>query len=160
MLATTQPLLEHIKSELDLMEQFLFSLQKENALLLENYNNDDLFDLTELKNHYADQLNGVALLRDSALVELQLPTGREGLLAAQAQYKELDEAITALFETAETARKYNEENGLLIQTYLDYSTKAIEALNSVNPTAGTSVYDAKGKAHLAGSKLKRGIVRA
>lgn len=142
------------------MEHFLFSLEKEHALLLESYSNDDLFDLTELKNQYADQLSQTALQRDKALTDLQLPTGRDGLLHAQTKYQELHDIIQSLLDTAEKARICNEENGLLIHTYLEYSVEALEALASANPAGQDSqVYDAKGQTRAA-ANLRRGIIRA
>lgn len=151
-------LLQSIQTELELMQSFFFSLQKENEALLSGYSNDDLFDLTELKNQYADQLSAVAAQRDQLLTQLQLPIGKEGLSTAQSQFETLSDPIQALLAIAEQARQLNEENGVLIHAYLDYSTQALEALSQAQPTAN-EVYDAKGKTLSAGSN-KRGIVRA
>ncbi len=149
-----------IESELELMEHFLYSLEKENALLLSSYTNDDLFDLTELKNQYAEQLTQISVLRDNEQTKLNLPIGREGLILAQTQHAELSPLIQQLFDTAESAKTYNEQNGLLIQAYLDYSIEAIEALNSANPDATkTQVYDAKGMARTK-NQLRRGAFKA
>lgn len=149
-----------LQAELELMEHFLFSLEKEHALLLDSYSNDDLFDLTELKNQYAEQLSQIAEQRDHALSNLQLPVGRDGLLAAQTQYETLHEPIQNLLDTAEKARVLNDENGLLIQTYLKYSVEALEALSEANPAgSGSQVYDAKGLTRSAAS-VRRGINRA
>lgn len=146
------------------MEHFLYSLEKENTLLLSSYTNDDLFDLTELKNQYAEQLSQLAVLRDNELSKLNLPVGREGLTLAQTQHQhqetELSPLIQQLFDVTEKAKTYNTENGLLIQTYLDYSIEAIEALNSVNPDATkTQTYDAKGMARTK-NQLRRGAFKA
>ena len=142
------------------MEHFLFSLEKEHTLLLDSYSNDDLFDLTELKNQYAEQLSQIAEQRDNALTHLQLPVGRDGLIAAQTQYEALHEPIQRLLDTAEKARVLNDENGLLIQTYLQYSVEALEALANANPTGSDSqVYDAKGLTRTA-ANVRRGINRA
>ncbi|NLJ61709.1 MAG: flagellar protein FlgN [Alcaligenaceae bacterium] len=146
-----------IQTEFDLMQQFFFSLEKENELLLSSYSNDDLYDLTELKNHYADQLAHAATERDAALSSLGLSTGRDGLIAAQALSEPLHGLVQSLFDLAEKARLLNEENGLLIHTYLEYSVQALEALGQANP-ANNEVYDAKGKTYAA-TRLKRGIVR-
>ena len=149
-----------LQAELELMEHFLFSLEKEHALLLDSYSNDDLFDLTELKNQYADQLSQTAELRDKALSDLQLPVGREGILAAQKQYDALRDLTQNLLDTAEKARVRNDENGLLIQTYLAYSVEALSALASANPAGpDTQVYDAKGLTRTTASS-RRGINRA
>lgn len=149
-----------IQTELELMEHFLFSLEKEHALLLDSYSNDDLFDLTELKNQYADQLSQAAQLRDNALLKLQLPAGKDGLLAAQDQQQNLHDLIQNLLDTAEKARLRNEENGLLINTYLAYSEEALSALDSANPAGkDTQIYDAKGQTRTA-ANLRRGINRA
>ena len=137
-----------LETELELMEHFLFSLKKENALLMDSYSNDDLFDLTEIKNQYAERLSAVATQRDEALADLGLAAGQEGLLAAQQQYPALSDTIQELINTVEKARQYNEENGLLIEAYLNYTSEALEALNSANPTATNpqqaQTYDAKG----------------
>lgn len=136
-----------LDTELELMEHFLFSLEKENALLMDSYSNDDLFDLTEIKNQYAERLSAVAIQRDEALENLGLAAGQEGLLAAQQQYPTLSDTIQDLLITVEKAKQYNEENGLLIEAYLNYTSEALEALNSANPTASpqqAQTYDAKG----------------
>lgn len=140
------------------MQHFLFCLEKESELLLSSYNNDDLYDLTELKNQYADQLSHIAEQRDLQLAILNLPLGREGLIAAQSVSDTLEDLIHQLFDIAEKARTLNEQNGLVIQTYLDYSVQALEALAQANPPAG-EIYDARGKTKPA-TALKRGIVRA
>ena len=144
-----------LDTELELMEHFLFSLEKENALLMESYSNDDLFDLTEIKNQYAERLSAIAVQRDEALADLGLAAGQEGLLTAQQQYPTLSDTIQELINTVEKARQYNEENGLLIEAYLNYTSEALETLNNANPTASpqqAQTYDAKGvtrvKTHL------------
>lgn len=147
-----------IQTEYELMQHFLFSLEKENELLLSSYSNDDLYDLTELKNQYADQLSQTSVQRENTLAELGLPAGRDGLLAAKSLSDDLNELIQDLFDTAEKAQKLNNENGLLIQTYLDYSVQALQALSQANPKAA-DIYDAKGQKQSATSS-KRGIVRA
>lgn len=151
-------LLSLIQAEFDLMQHFLFSLEKENELLLSNYSNDDLYDHTELKNQYADQLNQAAEQRDNQLTAMGLPTARDGLLAAQSLSDELDQLVQQLFDITEQARTLNEQNGLLIQTYLNYSVEALEALGAANPPT-SDVYDARGRTK-SGTALKRGIVRA
>lgn len=151
-------LLQSVQTELELLQSFFFSLQKENEALLSSYSNDDLFDLTELKNQYADQLSIIGTQRDQLLTQLQLPIGKEGLTAAQTQFEPLFEPIQSLLKLAEQARQLNEENGVLIQAYLEYSAQALEALAQVDPTAN-EVYNAKGKTLSAGSS-RRGIVRA
>lgn len=151
----TTDLHDHLTAELDLMQHFLFALEKENTLLLSNYHHDDLYDLTELKNSYAEQLAQAANLRDSALNALQLPAGKDGLLlAAQLHNEELGALVQQLMTLAQQGRQLNDQNGLLINTYLDYNQQALQALGQANPTAA-SVYDAHGKKqpHLK----KRGI---
>lgn len=146
-----------IQTELDLMQHFLFSLEKEHEMLLSQYSNDDLYDLTEIKNQYADQLIATAALRDSALQNLDLAIGRDGLIAAQSLYPDLHDLLEQLFQIAEQSRRLNEENGLLIHTYLDYSTEALQALAKAQPTTN-EVYDAYGKKRAA-ANTRRGIVR-
>ena len=141
------------------MEHFLFSLEKEHVLLLDSYSNDDLFDLTEIKNQYAEQLIQTAQQRDEALAKLQLPAVKAGLLKAQEKYEELHALIQSLLNTAETARVRNDENGLLIHAYLEYSVEALNALAQVNPEQKTQVYNEKGLTRPA-SNLRRGINKA
>ena len=146
-----------LAQEKEIMGHLLFSLEKEHALLLDSYSNDALFDLTELKNHYADQLAQTAKQRDALLVALGFETGIEGLRAAQNEHEAVRTSVHELLELTEKAQALNEENGLLINTYLEYSEKAIETLDKANPTKGADqVYDAKGLKSVK-SKLGRGI---
>lgn len=153
----TTDLLHSLHQELELMQHFFYALEKENTLLLSNYANHDLYDLTELKNSYTDQLLHAAQKRDAKLLELELAKGREGLLAAQHHYPELATVIDSLFELSTKAQELNEQNGVLIHAYLDYTQQALNALKQASPTSA-GVYDASGKKQAL--KSKRGYVQA
>lgn len=153
----TTDLLHTLQRELELMQHFFYALEKENTLLLSNYANNELYDLTELKNSYTDQLHYAAQERDSQLVNLKLEKGREGLLAAQHTYPDLTFVIHSLFELTAKAQELNEQNGVLIHAYLVYTQEALTAIKQANPNSA-AVYDASGKKQNLGGK--RGYVQA
>lgn len=144
---------EQIQAEVSLIEQVLYTLRKEHALLLENNVNDELFDLTDLKQYYVAELEQAGVKRDHALIEMGLPAGRDGFIAAQGMGDEWRDLVSLLFSLSSQANDLNQENGLLVAAYMEYNEKALAALNAANPSRSVAqVYDAKGAAHKAKSQ--------
>lgn len=152
-------LLTLIQSELELMEHFLFLLEKEHQTLLSSYTNDELFDITEIKNQYAERLDQAAQTRDQLLQQYQLSNGRQGLNEARNLAPQIAEAVDTLFLIAEQARNLNEKNGLLIQAYLTYTTEALSAFGQPEAPKAQDVYNAQGKKQSA-LATKRGYIKA
>lgn len=152
-------LLTLIQSELELIEHFFFTLEKEHETLLSSYSNDELFDLTEIKNQYAMRLEQIGQDRDLQLQQLQLAAGREGLLQARLLDPALAESINQLLDLAEKARDLNEKNGLLIHAYLAYTTEALSAFGQAAEPKPQDVYDAQGKKQSALAS-RRGYIKA
>ena len=155
---THSALLEAVQAELELLSRFFFTLEKEHQTLLSSYNNNELFDLTELKNQYADAMAQAAIQRDHVLAEHQLETGLAGLTQAQALSSELADSVQQLLELTTQARELNEKNGVLINAYLEYTTEALNTLQKhAAPTA--DVYNAQGKKQTP-MQSRRGYTKA
>lgn len=152
-------LLTLIRSELELIEHFFFTLEKEHETLLSSYSNDELFDLTEIKNQYAVRLDLIGQERDQQLLLLQLDTGRDGLLQARRLDPEITSTVDQLLALAEKARDLNEKNGLLIHAYLAYTTQALSAFGQAAEPKPQDVYDAQGKKQSALAS-RRGYIKA
>lgn len=141
------------------MEHFFFLLEKEHETLLSSYTNDELFDLTEIKNQYAERLDQAAAQRDQLLQQHQLDPGRQGLAQARDLDPNLAQAVDQLFHIAEQARNLNEKNGLLIQAYLAYTTQALAAFGEPAVPKEQDVYNAQGKKQSALAS-RRGYIKA
>ncbi len=141
------------------MEHFFFLLEKEHETLLSSYSNDELFDLTEIKNQYASRLDLAAQERDQELQQLQLSVGRPGLTQARDLDPSLAHSVDRLFDIAEQARQLNEKNGLLIQAYLAYTTEALSAFGETAEPKPQDVYNAQGKKQSA-MAARRGYLKA
>lgn len=156
---TSSALLTLIQSELELVEHFVFTLEKEHQTLLSSYSNDELFDLTEIKNQYAARLDSVAQQREQLLQQLSLPAGRTGLAKARNLSPAIAEAVDTLLVLAEQAKTLNEKNGVLIQAYLNYTTEALSAFGQATSAPSQDVYDAQGKKQ-TGLAARRGYIQA
>lgn len=152
-------LLTLIQAELELIEHFFFTLGKEHETLLSSYSNDELFDLTEIKNQYAERLDQIGQTRDQQLQQLQLASGREGLLQARLLDPAVAETVDRLLDLAEKSRDLNEKNGLLIHAYLAYTSEALSAFGQSAEPKPQDVYDAQGKKK-SGLASRRGYIKA
>ncbi|AQS50334.1 hypothetical protein PAEH1_13240 [Paenalcaligenes hominis] len=156
---TSSALLTLLHTELELIEHFVFTLEKEHETLLSSYSNDELFDLTEIKNHYAERLDSAAQQREQLLQQLNLPAGRPGLLEARLLDPALAKAVDTLLALAEQAKALNEKNGVLIHAYLNYTTEALSAFGQSSAAPAQDVYDAQGKKQ-TGLAARRGYIQA
>lgn len=156
---TSSALLTLIQSELELIEHFIFTLEKEHETLLSSYSNDELFDLTEIKNQYAERLDNAAQQRELLLQQLNLPNGRAGLTQARQLDPAIAKAVDTLLTLAEHAKTLNEKNGVLIQAYLNYTTEALSAFGQAATPPNQDVYDAQGKKQ-TGLAARRGYIQA
>lgn len=145
-----------LENEVKLLTSFTELLQQETILLLGEHDNETLHQITQLKNQYAEQLAHLNDQREHALTALQVSNSAAGLQQAASQFPDLVPLVEQLHSLAEQAKLANEQNGLLIDTYLQYNQQALDALaQAMQPVE--QVYDARGKASLQRSQPRASI---
>lgn len=117
--------------EVTRIEEFIALLQREQEFLASGAV-DPLLALIESKNSLANALARLAQTRERILMELGLPTGREGMEAwLEKSGTAADrQAWTRLLELAAQARELNATNGKLIGLQMQHNQQALAALMS------------------------------
>lgn len=118
-----------IEGEVALLTRFVELLQREQASLAQGVA-EDLPQLADQKNDLVIQLNHLSAQRAAFLEVRGLTADRAGIDAwcAQAQDPEATAAWQQVLQLATEARELNRVNGELIQTRMQFTAKALEAL--------------------------------
>lgn len=135
-------LLQCVQAQSDLLDEFIQTLEAESAALLDNPTNLALAELTVRKNDYAQRLAQLDQDRVGILNELEQSDDAAGIDAVCAVYPQLRTTFDALFERAGRAGRLNQENGQILQTYMEHNQRALDTLHAL---LNQDLYDARGR---------------
>lgn len=126
------------------LESFNQTLSQENDVLLASHEDADLLAFSQQKTDFLAELETLHLSCSQALGALGLDTSHEGLVAATELDPELSTVVERFFALAETAQQQNQQNGIIIQTYLEHNQQALQAVTALMQHS-EQVYTAQGK---------------
>lgn len=148
-------LLKCLETEAGLIRDFIAVLQDEARVLEEGASDTALSEVTARKNAAADALARAAEERNAQLAAMAFGTDGPGLQAAAEAHPMLAEPRRILLELAEQARSFNENNGQIIQVFLEHNERTLEVLRRI--ASRGDVYDASGRKRSATSGSSRNI---
>ncbi len=136
-------MLSAFRNELAALARFIEILQREQSALV-SADVDRLVAISQEKSRQAEQLNQLARARIAAFEQL----GVDGTRAAVENWLESQPRDTAalwsrLIEAATAAQQLNQNNGKLIETQLQRTQQALNALSSA--ANQSAVYGADGQ---------------
>lgn len=135
-------LIECIKAQNNLLEEFIEALQEENSALLADPSNELLISITTKKNDYAARLDKLDKSRTRNLNQLGFKDSQDGVREAIGQFPILELSFARLWELVEIADEINRENGTIISTFMEHNQRAMNTLKSLMEM---DLYDASGK---------------
>lgn len=141
---STQSLHSCLNQAITVLESFNQTLSQENDLLLTTHDDADLYAFTQQKTEFLAALEQQHEACGLALKTLGLEHSQDGLLAASELDAELAPAVQRFFDLAEQAQQKNNQNGIIIQTYLEHNQQALQAVTSLMQRS-EQVYTAQGK---------------
>lgn len=154
---STQSLQSCLNQAITVLESFNQTLSQENDLLLTTHDDSDLLAFTQKKNQFLAELETQHEACGRALSALGLENSHEGLVTAAESDAELAAIVQRFFELAETAQHQNNQNGIIIQTYLEHNQQALQAITSMMQRS-EQVYTAQGKTRP--HKLQHSAIKA
>lgn len=131
-----------IQQQIELLQNFVSLLQRENSVLLADPQNQDLIDISTQKNDYARRISELDRSRTQNINILGFADDSSGINQLITLMPELQPLFASLWAVADQANQINNENGQLLNTYLEHNQKAINTLHGL---MGQSLYDASGK---------------
>ena len=140
-----------IENEARLLDQFVDLLRREQTSLSQGAA-EELPELAEQKNGLVIQLNDLSARREAFLEARAFPANRAGIDAWFAQEKDRDatDAWQKVLALATEARELNRVNGELIQTRMQSTAKALEALSGAKTSL--ELYGPDGQSTKPGSR--------
>lgn len=148
-------LLKSLENEARLVRDFIAILQDEARVLEEGATDTALAGVTARKNAAADALARAAEERNAQLAAMAFGTDGSGLKAAAEAHPALAEPRRILLELAEQARSLNENNGQIIQVFLEHNERTLDVLRRL---AGRGdIYDASGRKRSGSAGSSRNI---
>lgn len=136
-----------LSRQLALARDFLTALQDESRLLADPAQADQLAASTAAKLSCIQQFEALDKARDQALFDLGHDAGPEGLQQALRQHPSLSALLSELQDTAGQARELNEQNGTVIQTYLQHTQQTLADLRQLTGKSTEPLYNASGRPH-------------
>jgi flagella synthesis protein FlgN len=135
-------LLRCVDEQSALLDDFIQTLRAEGRLLLETPSDEALGTLTSRKNDYARRLADLDLVRAQALSDLGFSDTRESIETACKAHPDLQPAFASLWQRAGQAQSLNQENGQILQTFIEHNRRALDTLRTL---MGEDLYDARGR---------------
>jgi flagellar biosynthesis/type III secretory pathway chaperone len=152
----TTPLqaLEHcLTLQLELTRDFLTTVQEE-AHLLESPSQADLLPgNTAAKVSCAQQFAELEKARDQALLDMGFEADDKGMQQAMRAHGHLGSVMKSIQDAAAQARGINEQNGIIIRTYLRDTQQMLADLRQLTGQAAEPLYNANGRSQ--GSAMAR-----
>ena len=133
-----------LNQAITVLESFNQTLLQENDLLLTTHDDADLYAFTQQKTEFLAELEQQHEACGLALKALGLEHSHEGLVAAAELDAELASVVQHFVALAEKAQHQNNQNGIIIQTYLEHNQQALQAVTALMQRS-EQVYTAQGK---------------
>lgn len=154
---STQSLHSCLNQAITVLESFNQTLSQEHDLLLTTHDDADLYAFTQQKTEFLAELEQQHTACGLALSALGLEHSHDGLIAATELDAELAPTVQRFFDTAEAAQHQNNQNGIIIQTYLEHNQQALQAVTTLMQRS-EQVYTAQGKTR--SHKLQHSPIKA
>ncbi len=135
-------LIECLKAQNNLIEEFITTLQDEATALAENASNEAIIGITTKKNDYVQRIAKLEELRVKNLEALGFTDTTDSINSAFYQYPDLQPAFDKLWELAAQAQQINQENGAILANYIENNERALDTLKAL---MGMDLYDSSGK---------------
>lgn len=132
-----------LQTHITVLHDFLDLTEQEHEVLLQTFEPDTLAQLTQRKNQLLLEFLRLDHLRQQHLDALGVDHNIQGLSALAQAQPELAELVHQLIELSTAARQQNENNGVLIQTYLNSNQQALDTLSAL--AGKNNFYTAHGK---------------
>lgn len=146
-------LLDALTAEAEILERFVAILEQEQKLLIGSDINA-VNPLLEQKSTLIAELTEAGRRRETALTELGIAADKKAIEAWMVgATSETQAAWRKLMELARTANQFNNSNGQIINTRMQYNQQALSVLMSAANADSGSTYGPDGhQRHDAGSR--------
>ncbi|HRL20457.1 flagellar export chaperone FlgN [Alcaligenes sp. SDU_A2] len=139
-----------LADHLQTLPQLEAILLEEKELLLGQFEPQELAQLTLRKYQVLEKIEQLDQQRIALLQDRELDTQLPGLRQAAAQ-DQISDILDQVLELGEHLRALNENNGILVNTFLADNQQALDALAAFS--GRSNVYDASGKSQSSSSTL-------
>lgn len=138
---------ECLEKHVCLLRDFLQVATDEYALLLDNFEPQQLAQSTHRKNDFLTAMQQLEQQRNYLLGQMRLSPDATGLKEFTRRHPEHAVAVDQIIQLSAKADQQNSNNGVLIEAFLTSNQQALDTLSAL--AGKNSFYDAHGRTRLS-----------